>query len=156
MNVMPEGDILKDFDEKIVPPPVDRGVRFANFLIDYIMSYLFTILVCYSLVEASGGAIEMLNEQGAVTFTTSLLFWVIRPLYFVLMEGLTKGQTIGKLVTGSTAIRTDGAQLDWGNVFARSYSRIVPFEAWSGFAQTPWHDKWSNTTVVSKADLITR
>jgi uncharacterized RDD family membrane protein YckC len=155
----PEGDILKGFDEVIIPPSVDRGVRFANYLIDYILSfgflYLFTeslkILLQFIFPDSLYWMAEHYILLSIWNFTISL---AIRPLYFALLEGLAQGRTVGKLITGTVAIRTDGQPLTWRDVFGRSYARVVPFEAWSGFAQ-PWHDRWTDTTVVYKRDLVT-
>ncbi|RFM36158.1 RDD family protein [Chitinophaga silvisoli] len=155
-----KGDFLKEFDEVVVPPSVDKGVRLANYLIDYILSYLFGFLVALCLVLSVSAinpyfGTRLLDDEGTLNLLGYLFFLGIRPLYYVLLEGLTKGRTVGKLVTATVAIRTDGKPLEWGNVFARAYSRIVPFETFSGLGQAPWHDQWSNTTVVYKADLMT-
>ena len=59
-----------------------------------------------------------------------------------------KGYTLGKLLTGTKAIRVDGLQMTFKDVVIRSLSRIVPFEVFSGLGDKPWHDSWSRTMVV--------
>lgn len=135
------GDLLKDFNETIIPPSVDRGTRFANYVIDMILAMVFFfIVVAFTLGGGEG--------------TLQLGSYIIIPFYYVLTEGLLGGRSIGKMVTGTVAIRTDGAPLTWGNIFGRAFSRLVPFEAISALFGEPWHDKWTNTTVVKKSQLV--
>ena len=156
----PEGDILKEFDEVVIPASVDRGVRFFNYLVDWVLSFAFLFLfsICLGAVlglTVPGFSIWMATHETLVNICSFIITFSVRPLYFVLMEGLTQGRTVEKLITGTVAIRLDGQPLTWKDVLGRSYARVVPFEAWSGFA-TPWHDKWTATTVVYKRDLMTR
>ena len=69
-------------------------------------------------------------------------------IYYTLCEKLFRGQTIGKLITGTRAIRTDGSDLTLRNAFLRTLSRLVPFEPFSTFGGRPWHDTWTDTMVV--------
>jgi uncharacterized RDD family membrane protein YckC len=58
------------------------------------------------------------------------------------------GRTLGKLITGSKAVREDGTSLTWKDACLRSLSRMVPFEPFSALGGAPWHDRWTKTTVV--------
>jgi uncharacterized RDD family membrane protein YckC len=71
-------------------------------------------------------------------------------IYVSLMESMLKGKTIGKLVTGTRAVYTDGSRIDTGTAWQRGFSRIVPFEPFSalGSESDPWHDRWTNTYVI--------
>jgi uncharacterized RDD family membrane protein YckC len=66
------------------------------------------------------------------------------------MEGSAKGKTLGKLITGTRALKMDGGNLTWKVAFMRSLCRIVPFEAFSAFGGNPWHDRWTDTIVVKE------
>jgi uncharacterized RDD family membrane protein YckC len=68
-------------------------------------------------------------------------------VYYTLCEKLFKGYTLGKLITGTKAVRLDGSALRFKDALLRSLRRMVPFEVFSGFG-TPWHDSWTNTTVI--------
>ncbi|HEX2627520.1 MAG TPA: RDD family protein, partial [Chitinophagaceae bacterium] len=63
-------------------------------------------------------------------------------------EKLFQGYTIGKLLTGTRAVRNDGKELTWKDAIVRSLCRMIPFEVLSGFAYRPWHDSITKTTVV--------
>ncbi|MEO6405093.1 MAG: RDD family protein [Ferruginibacter sp.] len=70
--------------------------------------------------------------------------------YYTLMEGSTKGKTIGKFITKTRSVREDGSQLTYSDAFKRSLSRLVPFEPFSAFEYRPWHDKWTDTIVIKE------
>lgn len=144
LNEFKEGDLLKDFNETIIPPSVDKGTRFANYIIDLILAMIFLFFVVGATSVTLGG--------GEATLQVSS--YIIIPMYYVLTEGLLGGRSIGKLITGTVAIRTDGAPLSWGNIFGRAFSRLIPFEPISALFGEPWHDKWTNTTVVKRSQLV--
>jgi uncharacterized RDD family membrane protein YckC len=118
-----------------------RGLRFANFIIDYVACTIFSGLV---------GAI--LGMAGAVALTEDLpgmLLGVMASIsYYVLMEGLT-GRTLGKYVTGTKVVGLANQRVGWGAVIGRSFARFVPFEPLSFLGENAgWHDDWTNTRVV--------
>jgi uncharacterized RDD family membrane protein YckC len=65
------------------------------------------------------------------------------------VKKLFRGQTLGKLFTGTRAIRTDGEELTFKDALLRSLCRLIPFEVFSGFG-VPWHDSLTITMVVKK------
>jgi uncharacterized RDD family membrane protein YckC len=139
-------DLLGDLDEIITLNYASRGQRFANYLIDIIVSSVFSLLTAVGLavlVDSSGGDADALFDglQGYA------FGYVIVTIYFTLFEGLNKGRTLGKLITGTYAVGMDAKPLTMKQAFYRSLCRIVPLEPFSGFG-TPWHDKWTETTVV--------
>ncbi|MBP1653002.1 MAG: domain containing protein [Bacteroidetes bacterium] len=160
MNTYQGEDILKEFDNEVtIPDSVDMGIRFVNLIIDWLLSMVFLLATAFCLGIVLGLTVPnfsywIIENRGLFKFLSYVFAYTVWPLYFVLQEGLLKGRTIGKLITGTVAIRLDGQPLSWGNVFGRAYARIVPFEMFSGFG-TPWHDSWTATTVVKKADLVT-
>jgi len=132
------------------------GQRFLNFLVDNIlmrfgMSFLTGILIGLIIGVISP---EFLNESLArqnmggyflVLFLVGYLNYII---YYTLCEKLFKGYTLGKIITGTRAIRTNGAELTFKDSLLRSLCRLVPFEPLSAFGGHPWHDRWTNTIVV--------
>ncbi|MEO7522641.1 MAG: RDD family protein [Ferruginibacter sp.] len=130
------------------------GQRFLNFIID-------NLLMRYGISYATGLGIGMLigiiqpslvNEiQANSTALFILLYsiWICNTLfYYIICEKLFNGYTLGKLITGTKAIRDDGQPLTFKDVLIRTLCRLVPFEALSGFKIRTWHDEWSNTMVV--------
>jgi uncharacterized RDD family membrane protein YckC len=132
--------------------------RFFNYLID-------NILMRYGLSYLTGMAIgtllavtapEFLNElaYSESNWTPGILFVALLVgilnyiVYYTICEKLFRGYTLGKLITGTRAIRQDGNELTFKDALLRSLSRLVPFEVFSGFNTLTWHDSWTDTMVI--------
>lgn len=132
-----------------------RGERFVNYLIDNLLMRFALGYVTGMVVGSIGAAIapEFMNNLVSDPSMTNLLLlsYMIAIfnyiIYYTLCEKFFKGQTLGKLITKTRAIRTDGEELTFKDALLRSLSRLVPFEPFSGFGDL-WHDTWTKTMVV--------
>jgi uncharacterized RDD family membrane protein YckC len=144
-----EKGLLDDLYEVQYLRPASQGQRLANFLIDYligtILSFAFAVSVLIVILAITGD--EDTDKYGNLAM---LLLIVGLITYYTGFEAGNKGRTIGKLITGTYAVRSDDKPLTFQDAFLRSLCRIVPFEAFSGFGDAPWHDAWTNTKVVVK------
>ncbi len=152
----PETHLFND-EEMSSYTTASNGQRFLNLLID-------TIIAQYGLGLLSGVALvsvwTAVDEtsaynylvEGSVSFTFISLFLslAINLVYYTCSEKLFKGFTLGKLITGTQAIRTDGLPLTWRNALLRTLTRWVPFEPFSAISNSPWHDRWTSTQVIKK------
>lgn len=135
--------------------PASTGQRFLNFLID-------NLLMRFGLSFLTGAGVGVLlgllfpeyilriseNPDGVDLLLLAYLIWIINTLlYYTICEKGFKGYTLGKLITGTRAIRNDGNELTFKDALLRSLCRLVPFEWLSGFGY-PWHDSWTNTMVI--------
>lgn len=138
--------------------PASKGQRFLNWFIDNLVMNWGVTWITGTLTFMLLGMIDeqLIYEINADEHNDSfLLFWlgisVINYLiYYTLCEKLFKGVTAGKLITGTRAVRDDGAPLTFRDTFLRSLARLVPFEPLSIFFDRPWHDSWTRTSVVKK------
>jgi uncharacterized RDD family membrane protein YckC len=131
------------------------GQRFLHLLVDYIISYAIVLvlyMVAFAIVPAWADYFAN-DESLSVKLMDRLVSAAGLVLVYTLVEGATKGRTLGKLLTKSVAIREDGLPLTWKNALMRSLSRVVPFDALSGLSGYPWHDKWTKTLVVRKDSI---
>lgn len=150
----PTTNLLEEFEQTIDLTPVSRSTRFANLFIDMIviqvLSYLAGVLI--GIMAYSAGAFDNNNDLDGpgwdLLFTFSFVgLWLG---YFTFMEYGANGRTLGKIATGTQAIREDGEKLTFTNAFLRSLSRLIPFEPLSGLGYRPWHDTITKTIVVKK------
>jgi uncharacterized RDD family membrane protein YckC len=131
------------------------GQRFLNFLIDnVIMRFTLTYLTGYGIGFILGYFFpdfmrEVIYNQNTTTIILmSYLIGIFNyVIYYTLLEKLFKGRTVGKFITGTRAIRTDGNELTFNDALLRSLCRLIPFEPFSGFGVL-WHDNLTNTWVV--------
>lgn len=132
------------------------GQRFLNFLIDaVVMQYGLGFLTSYLIINtfvfiSPDTATSMFSEGNSWSFllATYIIGIANYLVYYTFCEKVFKGYTLGKLITGTRAIKTDGSELTLRKAFLRTVSRIVPFEAFSAFGGHPWHDRWTNTMVI--------
>lgn len=144
------------FDELEEHQPMNyatTGQRFANFLIDLLIAYAFTfvagiILGAILLTGMSVGEMETYYASPGPQFLNILVSLVAGITAYTLIEGATKGKTLGKLITGTRAVQEDGGHITWKNAFIRSLCRYIPFEPFSALGGFPWHDRLSKTVVI--------
>jgi uncharacterized RDD family membrane protein YckC len=132
------------------------GQRFLNFLVDNILMRFGLSILTGSLVAAIISAIspEFLYESatrgnmGGYFLLLLLIGYLNYIIYYTLCEKLFKGYTLGKLITDTRAVCSNGTELSFKNSLLRSFCRLVPFEALSVFWGHPWHDEWTKTVVI--------
>jgi len=146
---MTEPDLLED----IIPGvnPATKNLRFVNWIVDIIGYYIFVFVVVYILARIAPDVVNSVlgydSDSKLMQYVFAYLFFFI---YFTLLEGFTKGKTLGKFITGTRAVKEDGSAITFIDAIKRSLSRMVPFEPFSGFGDSIWHDKWTNTIVIKE------
>jgi len=143
------------FEDYIQYKTATSGQRFLNWLVDNLLMRFGLSYVTGTLVGIIIGklfpdyALRIADTQD--TWDLLLLGYAIGffnyLLYYTICEKAFKGYTLGKLISGTRAIRDDGKELTFKDALLRSLSRLVPFEVFSGFGK-PWHDSWTNTQVI--------
>jgi uncharacterized RDD family membrane protein YckC len=150
-------------EEELLNTPTAVSLEFAtkeqrciNFIIDnlvmrFTLAYATGILFAWVLRSAFPTFAQLVlreDEWLPVLVATYMISRVNYAIYYSICERCFRGYTIGKLFTGTRAIRNDGSELTTLNAIHRSFARFLPFEFLSGFAEKPWHDGWTNTTVI--------
>lgn len=131
------------------------GIRFAHLIIDRIVVYaLFFFFGVFSSLTYELLNIEFFSNitdemAGMSKLQDILITSFVYFLYLLLMEYFTKGRTVGKYITGTKVISTDGLEPTFQDYFIRNISRFVPFDALSFFGENGWHDNWSDTRVIN-------
>jgi uncharacterized RDD family membrane protein YckC len=144
-------DLLLDLDQHVRYTRASTGARFANYLIDVIVFNLVSRLLGHVISFYGFYVFERQLYE-----TSSVLFYIFmftvafaqNAFYYTILEGATKGLTVGKLVTGTRVVRNDGSPITMTDALLRSLSRMVPFEPFSALTGYPWHDSWTKTEVV--------
>lgn len=150
-----ETGIAEELESYIQYEQASQWQRFVNWLVDNLLmrfglSYVTGTLVGFILGSLFPEYIIRLSyrENTWDLFLIGYLVGIVNYVfYYTLCEKAFKGYTLGKLISGTRAIRNDGQELTFRDALLRSLSRVVPFELFSGFG-TPWHDRWTNTTVI--------
>ncbi|WP_205513510.1 RDD family protein [Longitalea arenae] len=154
MEPQNQADLLQDIhDEVNYVDPVSPGIRFVNYLIDQIaIGVIFNGLDYVLGLSSNGNYSEDAIMQGnmAAVWLRLLFSLAVTLTYYTIFEAATKGRTLGKILTNTTAITQDGTPFTFKHALLRTLCRFVPFEPFSAFGYMPWHDRWTNTVVVKK------
>jgi len=123
------------------------GKRFTNYIIDLIIFYIvmFGVGIAIGIIKPELVAVF----QGLQGRLISLAFYGV---VMFMTEGMSNGRSIGKLITGTRAVNTDGSDITFQKAFIRNMVRAIPFNALSALGNpcAPWHDLWSDTIVVEE------
>lgn len=140
--------IRVEAQKKVIREPelVKQGVRFGYYLIDLVFIYLFVFILGFILAVFNINTSIFENDLYSRVFGMLLVV----SYYFILEASI--GTSLGKLICGYTVIDKYAEKPGTAAILGRSFSRIVPFEAFSCFSDRGWHDKWSNTYVVKKSE----
>lgn len=125
-------------------------LRFGHYLLDAVIigvAASFASVVIPSTTILSFPHVEL---NGQVIWPDLTLMFITVAYYFSCEAGMQT--TIGKLATGTVVINQYAEKPKNASLLGRSFSRLVPFEAFSCLADRGWHDKWSNTYVVKKEE----
>lgn len=151
-----ETSILADLESSYQYETAGTGQRFLNYLIDNLLmrfglSYLTGTIVGYLLVNIFPEfAVQLFYDQSqGMLLLLGYIIGVFNYLvYYTVCEKLFRGYTLGKLVSGTRAIREEGGELRFKDALLRTLCRIIPFEPFSALWGNPWHDTWTKTMVV--------
>jgi len=148
-------NLLQEFEHTVDLTPVSPGLRFLNYIIDVIAFYAISFLVGILFAAVIATGLNNYNDSVAANARYMqlylLLTWIlILVAYYTLFEFFAKGRTVGKMVTGTVAVREDGSNLTFMDAFLRTLCRFIPFEPFSAFGYRPWHDTLTRTMVIKK------
>ena len=155
-NELADTGLAEELNYFIKDTPATTGQRFLNFLIDNLLmrfglSYFTGTIVGFFMgslfPEFTFNLINGDNQIGLL-FLAYIIALFNYLVYYTFCEKVFNGYTLGKLITGTKAVREDGGPLTFKDAFKRSLSRLVPFEALSAFGGYPWHDSWTKTKVI--------
>ncbi len=130
-------------DTEDTRPLAGKGRRFTTLLLDYV-----GFMILSSIVSA---VLLVLFQHSAAFLFRGVWGWiygsVVICVYYMFFEGLW-GRTPAKMILGTKVTDLKGQPPTFGAIAKRTLARLVPFEAFSFFGQTGFHDKASKTQVV--------
>ena len=147
-RVLPEFEITKEIkglstESTTTYVSAPLGKRAVNYLIDVIVAS-FIILFIGTVLK-----IEIITAKGEMTNAGIFIMFITIPIYYFILEFLF-GKTIGKVITRTKVISSDGTRATFIQCTIRSLSRLIPFEQFSGLLLKGnfWHDSIPKTVVV--------
>jgi len=120
-------------------------VNFATDLLVYLVVLLIVFIIITVIATHGDGSTFKITGIRAVLLTMANYFATN-----FLMEGLSKGRSLGKVITRTVAVNKDLSRIGWKQAFMRSLCRLIPIEPLSGLGGFPWHDEFTKTIVIRK------
>ncbi len=136
--------------------PAQAGVRFLNRLTDGVIIVLVVIRSITSFFSFRNSSHGYNGYDTNIGDSPLLLYAIEIPaiiIYYLLLEGIFN-TTTGKSATNTVIVNENGSRPSFGQILGRTFSRLIPFEAFSFFAAGArgWHDSLPNTYVVESID----
>lgn len=127
------------------------GRRFTNFIIDLIAIIVMITIVIYLFRLVIREVFLILKAIGLTEGVIIFLFLMFHYFgYYFIFETLTKGRTIGKLITKTRVVSTTSSEITIKHYAIRAICRLIPFEPVSIVeGGEMWHDSLAKTKVVS-------
>lgn len=150
-------DLLHEFEQTVDLTPVSPGLRFVNYLIDVVAFYALTFvggMLYVVIITPEVYRSQVVDGKDSIQFSMLFICLLIMIGYYTLFEFFAKGRTLGKMATGTVAVREDGSNLTFKDAFLRTLCRFIPFEVFSAFGYRPWHDSLTRTLVIKKPKKV--
>lgn len=100
------------------------GKRIGAAIIDTIIGWVLLFLVT-AVLGSAGAAVGEGGGGGAIVLSFFVLPFVVFVAYFLLLEGLWDGYTVGKKVLGIKVVKEDGSECDYGASVIRNLLEMV-------------------------------
>ena len=123
------------------------GKRFANYILDTLGFYIFIFVFMFGVGSFFPDAFLFTDDDDPIfTFIALAIFAV----YYIVFEYFFQ-RTPAKFLTRCKVVSIDGTKPSLGQCIGRTFSRFVPFEAFSFLGDFPvgWHDRWPKTRVIN-------
>ena len=133
----------KEQKEKVDSNVIGSGIRFVNFLIDFIVWLVLAFIISFLV-----GLFVQPTDQGMISLIGYFLIFGTFIAYYAIME-IKFQKTLGKFVTKTKVVKMNGEKPTDGDIITRTFCRLIPFDRLSFlFVKNGIHDFLSKTKVV--------
>lgn len=125
-------------------------LRFVNYIIDLLSFYaiIITLIILITLTAYGPRVFQVLERMSDIS--DFVLLHVLYGFYMLIVEGVFKGKTLGKLITRTRVIHERNAAFSWRDALRRGVMRMIPLEYVTGCVGSPFHDQWTETRVIKE------
>lgn len=133
---------------------IGSGPRFGHFIIDTICFRILIMCFQFAIGFVYASSVDFQVVGATILLITQIGLVLLYPMMYFICE-VAWQRTPGKFLTKCVVIDEYAEKPDVRTIALRSLLRLVPFEAFSclgGQHSRGWHDKWSNTWVVTQEE----
>jgi uncharacterized RDD family membrane protein YckC len=137
-NIKEKATVEREKKQKTDSNVAGSGIRFLNFLIDFIVWLVIAAIFTFPL--SANNDLQML-----LGYTIMLATFIG---YYAIME-IKFQKTIGKFLTKTRVVKLNGEKPETSDIISRTFCRLIPFDRLSFvFTKNGIHDFLSKTKVV--------
>lgn len=137
-KIKEKATVNKEQKQRVDSSAVGSGVRFLNFLIDFIIWLVIAAIFTFPLSANN-------ETQMFLGYVIMLATYIG---YYALME-IKFQKTIGKFITKTRVVKMNGEKPKNSDIISRTFCRLIPFDRISFlFMKNGIHDFLSKTKVV--------
>ena len=137
-NIREKVTIEKQQKQKVDSNVVGSGIRFLNFIIDFIIWLILAAILTFPL-NANDGTHMLIGYM--VMFVSFITYYIIMEIKFQ--------KTIGKFITKTKVVKMNGEKPENSDIITRTFCRLIPFDRISFlFTKNGFHDNLSKTKVI--------
>ncbi|CAM3555087.1 RDD family protein [Aequorivita lipolytica] len=137
-KIKEKATVEKEQKQKVDSNVVGSGIRFLNFIIDFIIWLIIAGILTFPLSAKDGN--QMLLGY-VIMFATFIGYYAIMEIKFQ--------KTVGKFVTKTRVVKMNGEKPENSDIISRTFCRLIPFDRISFlFTKNGIHDFLSKTKVV--------
>ncbi len=125
-------------------------LRFVNYVIDLLSFYAIIIGFIFLIALSAYGTKVFQVLERMSDLSDFVLLHVLYGFYMLIVEGVFKGKTLGKLITGTRVIHQRNSSFSWRDALRRGVMRMIPLEYVTGCVGSPFHDQWTETRVIKE------
>lgn len=142
-EVSEKAEVERQKLEKVENNSVSSIIRFVNFVIDFIVIFIF-----YGMIVPNFEQFLSLTSKAELIIYrmgTLVLFFAI---YYIPFEHKYQ-KTLGKIITKTKVVNLVGEKPELGDIISRTFCRLIPFDRFSFFfTRNGFHDAISKTKVI--------
>ncbi len=143
-QVIEEATIEKEQKQQVDSNVAGPGIRFLNYIIDFIIAYLLVLVVFIIL----GIFITSSANDTLAAFLTLIIAFGTFLSYYAFME-IKFQKTVGKFITKTKVVKINGEKPNTSDIIIRTLCRLIPIDGISYvFVKNGIHDYLSKTKVV--------
>jgi len=118
--------------------------RFFHLILD---TFLIVIIFSDILMRTSNTTLNDLGNLIGNNLAISLIFIFFASIYYLFSEGLFRVSP-AKCLTQSIVVDEEKTKVSFLRIFGRTFARRIPFNPFSFFGKTGWHDHLTKTRVA--------
>lgn len=129
--------------EKVENNSVSSLIRFVNFVIDFVVIFIF-----YGMIVPSFEQFLNLSSQTQLIIYRMGTLAIFFAIYYIPFEHKYQ-KTLGKIITKTKVVNLEGEKAVLGDIISRTFCRLIPFDRFSFFfTRNGFHDAISKTKVI--------